>query len=307
MRMLNPLMSNKPSKMKIFTYLIAVVAFIGMTAAKGDKPAYRVFNAKGKSADYADILKAASEADIVFFGELHDNALCHWLELELAQDLYSEKTDKLVLGLEMFEADNQLLLNEYISGFIRKKDFDSEAKLWPNYKTDYAPIIDFAHEHGIRVVATNIPRRYAAAVNLKGFEALDSINAYERAMIAPLPIKYDTTLNCYASIAKAAEGGMSHSMHLGEAQAMKDATMAHFILKNWETGKTFLHFNGSYHSDDHEGIVWYVESYGKRLHYIPKVMTITTVEQDTLDRLSDEYMGKADFIICIPASMTKTR
>ena len=305
--MWNPLMLNKPSQMKIFTYLIAVVAFIGMTAAKGDKPAYRVFNAKGKTADYADILKAASEADIVFFGELHDNALCHWLELELAQDLYAEKTDKLVLGLEMFEADNQLLLNEYISGFIRKKDFDSEAKLWPNYKTDYAPIIDFAHDHGIRVVATNIPRRYAAAVNLKGFEALDSINAYERAMIAPLPIKYDTTLNCYASIAKAAEGGMSHAMHLGEAQAIKDATMAHFILKNWETGKTFLHFNGSYHSDDHEGIVWYVESYGKRLPYIPKVMTITTVEQDTLDRLSEENTGKADFIICIPSSMTKTR
>ena len=47
---------------------------------------------------------------------------------------------------------------------------------------------------------------------------------------------------------------MSHTtMHLAEAQAMKDATMAHFILKNWEPGKTFLHFNGSYHSDNFQG------------------------------------------------------
>jgi uncharacterized iron-regulated protein len=293
--------------MRIFHYLFAALAFIGLTSAAGDKPAYRVFNEKGKSADYKDILKAASESDIVFFGELHDNSLCHWLELELTRDLYSEKKEKFVLGAEMFEADNQLLLNEYINQFIRKKDFEAEAKLWPNYKTDYAPLVDFAREKGIRFVATNIPRRYAAAVNLKGFSALDSINAYQRAMIAPLPIKYDSTLNCYKSIGKAAEGGPSHTMHLAEAQAIKDATMAHFILKNWESGKTFLHFNGSYHSDDHEGLVWYVETYGKRLPYIPKVLTITCVEQDTLDELSKENTGKADFIICIPASMTKTR
>jgi uncharacterized iron-regulated protein len=293
--------------MRTLTIFFAAAAFIGLTAATGDKPAYRVFNDKGKSADYSDILKAASEADIVFFGELHDNALCHWLELEFTRDLYAEKKEAFVLGAEMFEADNQLLLNEYIGKFIRKKDFDSEAKLWPNYKTDYAPLVDFAREKGIRFIATNIPRRYAAAVNQKGFSALDSINAYQRAMIAPLPIKFDSTLNCYASIGKAAEGGPTHTMHLAEAQAIKDATMAHFILKNWENGKTFLHFNGAYHSDDHEGIVWYVQTYGKRLPYIPKVLTITCVEQDTLDDLSEEYAGKADFIICIPASMTKTR
>jgi uncharacterized iron-regulated protein len=122
--------------MRTVTYLFAVVAFIGLTAATGDKPAYRVFNDKGKNADYKDILKAASEADIVFFGELHDNALCHWLELEFTKDLYAEKKETFVLGAEMFEADNQLLLNEYIGKFIRKKDFDAEAKLWPNYKTD---------------------------------------------------------------------------------------------------------------------------------------------------------------------------
>jgi len=306
-RISDPLKLNNLNVMRTIVYLFAAVSILLLTAAAGDKPAYRVFNEKGKSSDYKDILKAASDADIIFFGELHDNALCHWLELELTRDLYDVKKERLVIGAEMFEADNQLLLNEYTGKFIRKKDFEAEAKLWPNYKTDYAPLVDFACGKGIRFVATNIPRRYAAAVNLKGFQALDSINAYQRAMIAPLPIKYDSTLNCYASIAKAAEGGPGHSMHLGEAQAIKDATMAHFILKNWETGKSFLHFNGSYHSDDHAGIVWYVQNYGKRLPYIPKVITITCVEQDTLDELSSENTGKADFIICIPASMTKTR
>lgn len=295
--------------MRTLNTLIAAILFLGLTAATGDKPAYKMYDQKGRHTDYKDMLKAASEADIVFFGEIHDNALCHWLELELAKDLYEAKKDRLVLGAEMFEADNQLLLNEYTSKLIRKKDFEAEAKLWPNYKTDYAPLVDFSREQGIKFVGTNIPRRYAAIVNLKGFTGLDSINAYQRAMIAPLPIKYDSTLNCYASIGKAVgEGGMNHAMmHLAEAQAIKDATMAHFILKNWENGKTFLHFNGSYHSDDFQGIVWYVNTYGKRLPYIPKVLTITTVEQDTLGELSKENLGKADFIICIPSSMTRTR
>lgn len=292
---------------RTFAYLTGAVLFLALTAASGDKPAYRVFNEKGRGADYSDILKAASGADIVFFGELHDNSLGHWLELELTRDLYEAKKQSLVLGAEMFETDDQLLLNEYTEKFIRKKDFEAEAKLWPNYKTDYAPLVDFAREKGLRFVATNIPRRYAAAVNLKGFQALDSINAFQRAMIAPLPIKYDSTLKCYAEIGKAAEGAPSHAMHLAEAQAIKDATMAHFILKNWESGKTFLHFNGSYHSEEREGIVWYVQNYGKRLPYIPKVITITCVEQDTIDTLSEEYMGKADYIIVIPKSMTRTR
>jgi len=286
---------------------VVISAFLLLVAAKSDNPAYTVFKSNGKSADYKDILKAASEADIVFFGEMHDNPISHWLENDLTRDLYAEKKGSLVLGAEMFETDNQLILNEYITKMIRKKDFEAEAKLWPNYKTDYAPIVDFARENNISFIATNIPRRYAAIVNLKGFAGLDSINAYERALIAPLPIKYDSTVNCYKSIGAAVGGAMHGSMHIAEAQAIKDATMAHFILKHWESGKVFLHFNGSYHSDNHEGIVWYINQYGKRLPYIPKVVTITCVEQDTISDLKKEYEGQADFIIVIPSTMTKTQ
>lgn len=294
--------------MRTKLFILSLLLLAVLTSATGDKPAYRVFDQNGKDADYKDIMKAARDADIIFFGELHDNSLCHWLEAELAKDLYGLCQENLVLGAEMFEADNQLLLNEYTTKFIRKKDFEAEAKLWPNYKTDYSALVDFSREKGLRFIGTNIPRRYAAIVNLKGFHGLDSINAYQRAMIAPLPIRYDSTLTCYATIRQAAGGGMGHMvMHLGEAQAIKDATMAHFILKNWETGKKFYHVNGSYHSDNFQGIVWYVQTYGKRLPYVPRVLTITTVEQDTITDLSPENRGKADFIICIPATMTKTQ
>jgi uncharacterized iron-regulated protein len=273
---------------------------------KSDKPAYKVFNTKGHVVDYNDILKAAKGSDIIFFGELHKNPIVHWLELELTKDMFAEKGTNLVLGAEMFEVDNQLLINEYLSKMIRKKDFEAEVKLWPNYKTDYAPIVDFAREKGVKVIATNIPRRFAALVNLKGFEGLDSINAMERGMIASLPVKYPDSLECYASIVKNVGDGMPAHLtaNLGKAQAIKDATMAHFIMRNGALdGKTILHFNGSYHSDNHQSIVWYVNQAIRKTSFELKILTISCLEQENIDTISKKDAAKADFIIVIPSSM----
>ncbi len=296
--------------MKVFSPFFLLILMLPFLAMKSDKPAYKVYNGKGHRVDYQDLLKAAKKSDIIFFGEMHNNPICHWLELELTKDLYAEKGKNLVLGAEMFEVDNQLLLNEYMSKMIRKKDFEAEAKLWPNYKTDYAPFVDFAREKGLKFMATNIPRRYAAIVNFNGFEGLDSINAMERGLMAPPPIKYIDTLECYANIAKNIGGGMpAHmTMNLGKAQAMKDATMSHFIIKSGAfDGKTILHFNGSYHSDNYQGIVWYVKQAIRKTSYDLKLLTITCVEQDNIDTLSAGDAAKADFIIVIPSSMTKTQ
>lgn len=290
---------------KILLILLLVMA----TSVFAEKPAYRIFNAKGKEVSYDALLKAAVKADIVLFGESHFNPICHWLELQLTRDLYEEKKESLILGAEMFERDNQLVLNEYLSRLIRKKDFESEAKLWVNYKTDYAPLVDFAREKNIPFVATNVPKRFASLVNLKGFEGLDSINSMERGLMAPLPIKFDPELACYKEIGKATGDGMPAHMteNLAKAQALKDATMAHFIMKNYGEHKTFLHFNGTYHSDNHSGMVWYLEKAIQKTADQLTILTVSTVEQDNPDELEKEALGKGDFILCIPADMTKTR
>ncbi|MBE0648846.1 MAG: ChaN family lipoprotein [Bacteroidales bacterium] len=289
--------------------LFIVIGLLISSSVLADKPAYKIFNAKGKKATYKELLKDAGDSQVVFFGELHNNPICHWLEFELTKDLFEIKQEKLVLAAEMFERDNQLLLDEYTKKFIRKKDFEKEAKLWPNYSTDYAPLVDFACEHNLKFVASNIPRRYAALVNLKGFEGLDSINAYQRAMIAPLPIKYDSTMNCYKAMKEmfSGSGAMHQTMYIAEAQAMKDATMGYFIYKNLEEGGTILHYNGAYHSENYEGTVWYLKDFARKFPFETTVVTITCVEQDNIDELLEENLGKADYIICIPSTMTKTK
>jgi len=169
--------------------------------------------------------------------------------------------------------------------------------------------VDFAQENGIKFVATNIPRRFAALVNLKGFEGLDSINALERGLIASLPIKYYDTLECYRSMLKNIGPGMAPHMgpNLAKAQAIKDATMAQNIVKNGiYEGITFLHFNGSYHSDHYQGIVWYVQQAIRKTSYELKILTISCLEQENIDTLSKNDAKKADFLIVVPSTMTKT-
>ncbi|HPR57522.1 MAG TPA: ChaN family lipoprotein, partial [Bacteroidales bacterium] len=123
--------------MKAKTYLILFLLLLVTTSMKKHNPAYTLFDQKGKEVTYQDLIKAASEAEIVLFGELHNNPISHWLQYELTCDLHELHGQQLILAAEMFEADNQLLLDEYISGTIRQRNFEDEAKLWNNYETDY--------------------------------------------------------------------------------------------------------------------------------------------------------------------------
>ena len=96
--------------------------------------------------------------------------------------------------------------------------------------------------------------------------------------------------------------GEKVSENLPKAQAIKDATMAKSIADNWQKGKTIIHYNGSYHSDKHMGIIWHLNKYNPAI----KIITISAVLQDDIDKISDENKGLADFIVIIPTSMTRT-
>ena len=277
--------------------------FLMLTAMRGDLPAYQIYTAKGKNTDFKKLLSEAKKADVVLFGELHNNPISHWMQLALTRELYKENDGKLTLGAEMFEADNALIVSEYLSKKVNDRNFESQARLWPNYKTDYKPLLEFARENGIPFIATNIPRRYAALVNSEGFEGLNALSEEAIRYIAPLPIEYDPELPGYKGMMKMMGGAGGHvNENLPRAQAIKDATMAHFILQNLKPGNTFIHFHGTYHSDNFEGITWYLQKQRPDL----KIVTISSKEQEDIEKLEEENMGKADFILTIPADMTKT-
>ncbi len=283
--------------MKKIILITVLSCFFTFSYAQQGK-AYQIFTKKGKKTSYKKMLKKLVKADVVFFGELHNNTIIHWLELQVAKDLHNKK--KIVLGAEMFEADNQTALSNYVNGKIDKKALDSTARLWPNYKTDYKPLVDFAKKQNLTFVATNVPRRNAKIVYHKGFEGLKTLTESEKKWIAPLPIAYDKNLPGYVKMIEMMGGHGGEN--LPKAQAIKDATMAYFISENIKKDKIFLHFNGSYHSDNFEGIVWYLKKKNPNLN----IVTITTVEQKNLKKIKEENKGVANFIIAVPEDMAKS-
>jgi len=282
-------------KRLIFVIFFLITAIIGFSQ---EKKAYQLFDKKGKKVDYGKLLIAAEKAQVVLFGEYHNNAISHWLELELIKDL-AEKSS-LIMGAEMIEADNQKQLDQFLKGEINQKQLDSTARLWPNYKTDYKPLVEFAKENKIPFIATNIPRRFASIVSKKGFEGLENLTSQEKTWIAPLPIAYDSELPGYINMMKMM--GDHTSPNMPKAQAIKDATMAYFIQKNLKEKSIFIHFNGTYHSDNFEGIYWYLKGDVDLL----KITTIATVEQSDLNKLLQENFNKADYILVIDEDVTKT-
>jgi len=273
---------------------------LGMIAQAQIKSPYQLFDQKGKPISHKKMMKMLSKADMILFGELHNNAISHWLQYEVTKDLVSQRS--VILGAEMFEADNQVPLNKFLSGEIDDKQLAEKARLWPNYKTDYAPLVNIAKENNLKFIATNIPRRYASKVFKGGFEALDTLSDVEKAWIAPLPVEYDSELPGYKNMLTMM-GDMGHANdNFPKAQAIKDATMGYFILNSYVKGSLFIHYNGTYHSDNFEGILWYLQRKMPKLNYL----TISTVTQTDIKKLDKENIGKANFIICVDENMTNT-
>ena len=266
-----------------------------------DKKAYTIC-ANDKLVPYSELLNACLEADIVFFGELHNNPIGHWLQIELTKDLYTKHGENLVLGAEMFESDNQVILDEYLNDYISEAKFESECRLWDNYKTDYKPLVLFAKEKKIKLIATNIPRRYASMVNNKGIKSLDELTKQARKWIAPLPFQVDLKLSSYKSLLDDEETPSQESVNFVFAQAIKDATMAHFILENFHKKTKFIHFNGKYHSDLKQGIVHYITQSKATL----KIVNISMDEFNDINSCQSGEQNIANFIIQVSDSMTKT-
>jgi len=288
---------------KVKFTIIALIAFIAISKAQ-DKPAYQLYNQKGKLAKYDKMMEDLAEADMVFFGEYHTNPISHWLQIEMAKSFYEVKKEKLIFGAEMFENGNQLVLNEYLAGFYDEKKMIPEmTQMWGNYKTDYKPLVEFAKENNLRFVASNIPRRYASMINKKGMKAFDLLSPEALTMIGPLKEHFDTLV--YADMKDKMGGHVPPNMlNIQMAQASKDATMAHFSVKNFNEGDLYFHFDGAYHSDNGRGIIWWVNKIQPGLN----IKSITTVLVSEWEEMTEEEKASiANYTIVVADNMTQTK
>ena len=268
---------------------------------------YKVYDATGKPATLAQALDAIAASDVVFVGEIHNDPTAHQIELQLLEGAHARLVGNaqphgarpLVLSLEMFERDVQLVLDEYLAGLIQERQFLAGSRPWSNYQTDYRPLVEFARTHNVPVVAANAPERYVNRVGRLGRDSLKALTPTALGWLAPLP--YGAASPAYAAkFQEAMSGGMTGqgahgNPYLLDAQTLRDATMAHSITEQLKRQKhaLVLHVNGSFHSESRLGTPEQLHTYNA--HARTLVITILPVRAGEAPD-TQQLTGRGDFV-----------
>jgi len=273
---------------KLFALLWMLPLFSAGPVQAQSKTAIIVDAAKGDTISILEWAQRLSTADVVFFGEQHDDSITHLLQYQLFEALHQlnnktrlidnnqlnnknqlidknkpynkndKQNKKIILSMEMFETDRQTVLNEYLLGLITEAQFTKDAAIWNNYK-DYRPLIEYAKKQKLAVVAANTPRRYVNMVSRKGMNILDSLPKESKAFLPPLP--YDTLGGAYREKFFNLMGGhgVGGPSNIFYSQNLWDATMSWSIWKSKSLKQNrnalVYHLCGRFHSDDQLGTV----------------------------------------------------
>ena len=256
---------------------------------------------------FARMVERLGRADIVFFGEQHDDPETHRTEAAVLAALGTTGRP-VVLSLEMFERDVQSLLDDYLAGRMSETDFLARSRPWPNYATDYRPLVEMAKARGWPVVAANVPRPLASAVGRKGLAALDTLTPAERLRAAR-----DNTCPSDDYHARFMEQMLGHgggapsaaadtlptaaAERFYLAQCVKDEAMAESIVearRRAQRNAIVLHVNGAFHSDFAQGTVQRV----RRREPEWKLLVVTAVPVgDPATAPVARQGGRADIVI----------
>lgn len=124
---------------------------------------------------------------VVFVGETHTRYEHHLAQLAIIRRMYAAHPD-LAIGMEYFQAPFQSYLDAYVAGELDEAGLLRGTEYFERWRFDwrlYRPILGFAREHGIPVVALNVPKELTGRIGKVGIEGLSD---EERARLpVPLP------------------------------------------------------------------------------------------------------------------------
>jgi uncharacterized iron-regulated protein len=270
---------------------------------------YRIFDAKGTPAGLNKILESIGQADVVFLGENHDDAVAHALQFQIFKAVIEKygKSKKVALSLEMFERDVQIVVDEYLNNLISEAHFLRSTRPWDNYKQDYRPLVELAKTEKLPVIAANAPRRYVNMVSRNGRDSLNLLSTDAKKWLAPLP--FGQASEAYAAKFKALMGGSPESSmgldKILDSQTLWDATMAHAVAEYLKENKNPLvvHLNGSFHTENRLGTPEHLQKFQPKAKVI--VVTMRYEENfENFDKAKHENLG--DFVILTNAKVPRS-
>jgi uncharacterized iron-regulated protein len=293
---------------------------------------FRAFDSKGRAVKLEEIIGALDNADVLFVGETHDDPVAHLLEAEFlrrADERYSQASSyqrPVALSMEMFERDVQTVVDEYLAGYITERHFLLSSRPWPNYEADYRPLVEYARARKLPLIAANAPARYVSRVSANGADSLGVLSKLAKSWLPPLPYpqasadyaaKFNRVMQgpagaprpsqqMPATPAQTAQANPHGSLHLLEAQTLRDASMADAIAEflKHRKGALVVQVNGTFHSEERMGVP------EQLAHYRPKAraLVVTIVPDEAFPNFDAARLGSlGDFVIITDPSLPRSR
>lgn len=273
--------------------------------AKAQENSFKIYSvAARQEISFEQLSQELTKSQVIFLGEEHNDSVAHILERDILSALFLSKGSQLSLSLEMFQSDVQLVLNEYVQGLITETNLQKDARPWKNY-ADYRPMVEFAKEHDLYVLAANAPSRYTNRVTRAGLESLTVLDDDAKRLLAPLPI--DTLTGAYYNKFMGLLGGHEGmgNLKIYQSQNLWDATMAWriFNLHQQKPDHQIIHVNGRFHSDERLG------TFAQLQHYAPELVitNISIFNHDTFNNPEwNNWSSLADYIIITDPTINRT-
>lgn len=185
----------------------------------------------------AAIVQSIASAEVVYLAEKHTSVAAHAAQLEILQAL-AEKGD-VVIALEMFQRPFQEPLEAYIAGTLTEAELVAQTEYETRWGFDwelYAPIIRYAKENKIPLVALNTPAEVTRKVAREGLESLAGDDLTYIPPIAEIDLSNETHREWISEVFEA-HGGAGHSLNFENfyaAQVLWDETMAEQVVAQLE-------------------------------------------------------------------------
>jgi len=213
----------------------------------------------GETRSFEELLDELAEFDFVLVGETHLDAETHRVELDLLMGLSRRKPGQVTLSLEMFRREVQPALDAYLDDAIDEAAFRSQSDPWPNYVTDYRPLVEFAKKRGIPVVAANLPLTLQRKFGSQGEKAMDELTPTERALMPatvfpPEPAYWARLERELRDMGHGNSTDTTPEQRRYSVQNLWDNTMADSAHRAWEPGRTVIHVAGAFHVEQGLGI-----------------------------------------------------
>ena len=250
------------------------------------------------AAGAADILK---DYDVIVIGEYHDHLANHLAELALLRAL-RQRVPGLALSMEQFERDVQPVVDDYLAGRVGEATLKRDGRAWSNYDEAYRPLIEYAKDHGLPVIAANAPGSLVRCVGQKGAQFLGTLPAAKRDWAAAdihaeegaYKKKFLGLMNGDAAHGGALAGERAEKSFA--AQVTRDDTMAESIASflRAKPGTKVLHITGTFHAEDRLGTVERLKQRAPDL----KIAVLLPVQTKQADVAGLAAKG-ADFLILL--------